>query len=201
MARHIQIIIGSIVVSFLLIRLLAIDFQSTLFATADSIRPVEVGQLIDQNNGSAALSHSSSQKILRYLKVLSMALPKDGHIQAMLGFCYYHLKDYPKALHYYKRAADLSPAVFWYHYGVATVYLLMNNAVLAQQHMARALTCQPQATIQEMMTSKMYGSLFINLKEFQWLGQHLNQGYLVAQATVAKRLLDVKQLPYPLYLF
>jgi len=62
-------------------------------------------------------------RAIRYYKKLEAFIGPRSYIFGNMGFCYYHLKNYDKALEAYDKAIALSPFIYTYYADKAAIYL------------------------------------------------------------------------------
>lgn len=76
---------------------------------------------------------------LKYYRALRRFLPSNAYVFGNLGFCYFYLHDYPKAIASYKKAIELQPTFFAFHYDIGRIYFLMADFKNAQKFLEGSL--------------------------------------------------------------
>ncbi len=78
--------------------------------------------------GAPTIDPAMLRMAIRYYRELLRFIPADGVIHGNMGFCYFYLKDYPRAWGEYQRALALEPQLWTLHWDSA-MFLFQNGDV------------------------------------------------------------------------
>ena len=119
----------------------------------------------------------------KYYQLLASFSPQSVEAQAMLGFCSYLSHDTNQAIASYQQAVRLNPQFFWPYYNLGVIAYQSQEYAKAQEFFQQALRVDPKATIQVLMSSKIYIDILRSpsFREYNIL-EHLQAGYQKAYA-------------------
>lgn len=101
-----------------------------------------------------------------YEKVVDFIPIYRGEVYEILGFCYYHLGKYRKALAAYIKASRINPRFFWPHYNLGLIYFKRGYYQKAVDSFNRALATKLEDNFDVVNTSKVYNPLLMSSYQF-----------------------------------
>lgn len=125
------------------------------------------------------LSNVKLEEYLRYFQDVLARQGSSADIQAMMGFCYFHLGQKEKARGAYEQALILSPKYFPFHYNLAVIDFQEQNYSQALEGFQRALTIRWADNALFLRNSKNFVYIVYKVGglDSAFVGQRLKQGY------------------------
>jgi len=81
-----------------------------------------------------------------YEEVAGKAGAKD-YGYSLAGYCYFYLKDYDAALHYYRKAYDENPRLFYYAHNIGLILLSQREYKEAKKYLRQAQQAHPPISL------------------------------------------------------
>ncbi len=126
---------------------------------------------------------AQTSRYLRYYRLVSLLTPMKADAQAMAGFCYGRLGQWPKAEKSYQKALQTNPDLFWAYYNLALVDTRQGQAGQAQNNLKKAVSLDYRQALEHILTNKIYTDIAANNHLTpQMLAAHLAEGYRQASA-------------------
>jgi len=124
-------------------------------AIPDSFSPLMATIFVQENLKGDVLA-----PYIKFYKRVIKYFPNRADAHGMLGFCYYHMGDKGQALIYYRKAAELEPSIFWFHYNLGVIFFQKGFIDYARRFFYRALQTDPVNTLDYIRSSRVvFGSL------------------------------------------
>lgn len=133
-------------------------------ATLNRVRP-DFHYLVDiSNEGKVEVDQKKMRAYLRYFEQVEKLYPGRSDTYAMMGFCYFYLKDQSKALAYYQKAIQLNPDIFLFYFNQGLVEYSAGHEDQARHSLEQSIVFSPQATVNYLFSSKVYQQIFLEVK-------------------------------------
>jgi len=84
-----------------------------------------------------------------------MPITIKGSAYGMLGFCYYHLGKHKEAVSFYRKALEINPYFFWFHYNLGVVYFKKGQYEQAAVSFKKAQDTVPKHNLKFIRASKV----------------------------------------------
>lgn len=124
-------------------------------------------------------SRKGFEEYLDYYRIVDAYIPGRDDTKAMLGFCYYHLGQYGKALSSYKKSIDLNPHFFWSYYNLGVLYFQKGDYQEAAEMFKKAIATKPDISVKIIFSSKLYREILNTVKNPRGaIEKSLKRGYL-----------------------
>ncbi len=104
------------------------------------------------------------QAYVRYFKMTTEFLPDSPAPYALQGYCEYYLGHAGRAITLFRRAIELNPHVFMFHYNLGVIYFREGRDQEAQVSLQNALAEDMDKAIMFIHTSNIYNSLFAGVE-------------------------------------
>jgi len=130
-----------------MILFITINHQKIVFKTLDYLQfvPVHLAEFAKNQNGH--LSTLRANQSIRYYKNFVRLFPQSATGYEAIGFCYYSLNRFDKAIYYFEKADKFQHNLFGLHYNLGIIYYLNNNYQKAVQYFTKAVQSTPQETL------------------------------------------------------
>ena len=165
-----------------------VDYDRMKLKTLNRVVPASVEDLaafaLDprQENAGTILP-----KYVLYFKTMSNTVKKSSTAYAMLGYCHYHLGDQNKAAQFYRKAIDINPTFFWFHYNLGLIYFQQGQYAKAQDALQKAAQCRMEDALIFINISKFYKEMNRALSNLDYDTQaSLADGYRAVHEVLAK---------------
>lgn len=133
---------------------------------------------------------------VRYYEMISSYVPQIAEPQYFLGLCHFWLGDTAKGIATQEKAVMLEPRFFWSWYNLGVMYYQRGDFAKSGQAFRRALSASPQATVNIMANSRIYGEVLRSAGSLQKIaGPHLQQGYADAARMLEASLRRLRGQP------
>lgn len=154
---------------FLVVHLL-VDYERVRFGLKirilDNMMPDSFHYLIESVEGKELVDQNKLTPFFRFYAKVVGFFPEQSDAWGMLAFCYYHLKDYNRAVVGYQKAMTLEPDYFWYYYNLGTIYYKDNQYAKAAQYFHDAILMDPNEALTFTLNSNViYRSILRNFKD------------------------------------
>jgi len=93
---------------------------------------------------------------LNYYEKLLEFYPDLKDSYAILGFLYYHLKEYNQAILNYGEAIKANPMLFWSYYNLGVLFFEKGQFDLSAQYLQKAVSLDPNESIKILRTTGVY---------------------------------------------
>jgi tetratricopeptide (TPR) repeat protein len=125
-----------------------------------------------------SVSKNPLTEYLIYYQKVARYLPEHPDAHEFLGFCYFQLGKYSRAVDEYQRAAELNPAFFWSNYNLGIAYFKEERYDEAATAFKTAAETKPDFTVKVLSLSKLYQSILAetDTKDYRQEG-HLPEAY------------------------
>lgn len=124
--------------------------------------------------GAPDINPAMLRMAARYYQELLRLLPSDGAIHGNLGFCYFYLKDYPRAREEYRRALALEPQLWTLHWDSAMFLFQSGNVKEAARILENYL--DHQDTVREYFKA-LKGQLRIKKEDVLYLVERMEKRF------------------------
>lgn len=104
-------------------------------------------QIKSFEQGLAPLNTEELRWAVRYYRELLRFFPPSDLIYGNLGFCYYYLKDYAKALEAYQKAVSLEPHVYFYYWDMGVISFQVGDMKTALSFFETSLKLMPATVV------------------------------------------------------
>ena len=108
----------------------------------------------------ANINASQLEAYKTYYEKAADFFPEIAEIQGMLGFIYFHLGDETKAKMSYRRAIELNPGFFWFHYNFGVVFFKNGEFDKAAVLFKQALNTNFKFNLEVLTSSGVYQQIF-----------------------------------------
>ena len=96
---------------------------------------------------------------LMYYQNFNAIAPGRADVYGMLGFCYYYLGQYEKAIANYEQATVFNPHFFWFYYNLTTIYFKQGKYQKAIEYSEMAIDSNRKTAVSFLNISKPYADL------------------------------------------
>lgn len=107
------------------------------------------------STGQESSSELSFWRSIRYFQILTKVMPKSGRGEEMIGYCFFYLKDYPKAEKYFTLSQKKHPEYFWLAYDLGAVAYARGNLKLAEKLFRQILETSAETQLQAAKLSSL----------------------------------------------
>jgi len=146
--------------------LMAFDHKKIAYKSGllvlNRVRPASFAVLWNIMEGLEQADEEKLGEQMFYFRKVVELVPADEDLSyskadalGLLAFCHYHLGDKKKAIKYYKKAIQLSPDFFWYHYNLGLIYFQKEKYDLAINSMKESFEKEPKDILNYIYVSKV----------------------------------------------
>ena len=130
--------------------------MTSKIAALDRLRPESFKYLVDISKDPSLFDEKKLREYVYYYQKVNDYSGGRADAYGMLGLCYYHLKDYKKAIDAYTKAAQDTPQFFWFHYNPGLIYFKQGQFKEAGENFKKALATNPVHAVVFISRSKLY---------------------------------------------
>lgn len=152
------------------------EYHTAKLRKLNNFAPSSYDYLLGLMEGQRKLHPARLEEYEHYYKMLMAYLPGRAEAYGMLGFCSYYLGKVQKAIFYYRKAVQLYPRFFWFHYNLGVLYLQNGEYDKALESLKAAQTTQARDTLNLIFSSKVYRPILTNLAQLGLLQENLQNG-------------------------
>ncbi len=146
------------------------------------IVPSSFDYLLEISNDPSSVEVERMKEYLRYYQAVIEFFPHISESYALLGFCYYQVGDYDKAIVLLKEAVRRKPEVFWYRYNLGVLYGKLGEEGLSLTELQSSQRLNFETTLRHILSSKViYRNLLLHVSEKNtMILKGLNEGKIEA---------------------
>ncbi len=105
---------------------------------------------------SSRNSPSVLSTYIDYYEAVTQVFPDKADAYAALGFSFYYMGDYEKAVKFYQEAIKRNDQIFYFHYDLGFLYLKEARYSEAAQQFEKALACDAKSSLEYVYSSKVF---------------------------------------------
>lgn len=129
-----------------LIAVFGVDYHKTAVRTVDQLKDLST-TLYRFAKGDAAYKYVDVMLGVRYYKNIATLVPDPSPAYGVIGFCYYHMKDYSNAIKFYKKAVQGKKVFLGFYYNLGMAYYRRGKFKRAVESFQQALEADPLDTL------------------------------------------------------
>lgn len=130
--------------------------RKSTVAALNRVRPYSLYLIEISTDPLAKTDKRKINEHRRYFEQVEKLYPGRSDTSGMLGFCYYYLQNYPKALAYYKKAQDKDPDIYVFSYNRGLIEFKQHKYTQAIDTLTQAFPFKAEASIGYIMNSIVY---------------------------------------------